>query len=180
MSLSKKVRFEVFKRDGFQCAYCGNTPPKVVLEVDHVTPKSRGGDDNLHNLLTACFDCNRGKRDVPLDQIPPPLRENFEALKEREQQLREYSLYLTSVEHRFASDIDEISRLFESCYPEWSFVERFKHTTLRRFLQDLSKHEIMEALRISISKFPQNNEADRNNAIRYMCGICWKKIKSEQ
>ena len=34
--MSKKMRFDVFKRDGFQCQYCGSTPPSVVLEVDHI------------------------------------------------------------------------------------------------------------------------------------------------
>ena len=51
MSLTKKIRFEVFKRDGFQCGYCGNTPPKVVLEVDHIEPISKGGKDDMNNLL---------------------------------------------------------------------------------------------------------------------------------
>ncbi len=30
--LSKKMRFDVFKRDGFQCQYCGAMPPNIVLE----------------------------------------------------------------------------------------------------------------------------------------------------
>ena len=37
-SLSKKIRFEVFKRDKFTCQYCGKTAPNVVLEVDHIEP----------------------------------------------------------------------------------------------------------------------------------------------
>ena len=45
MPISKKLRFEVFKRDGFQCAYCGKTPPEVSLEVDHIQPKSKKGKD---------------------------------------------------------------------------------------------------------------------------------------
>lgn len=36
--ISKKLRFEVFKRDGFRCAYCGKFPPAVILEVDHIEP----------------------------------------------------------------------------------------------------------------------------------------------
>lgn len=42
MSISKKIRFEVFKRDHFRCCYCGSAPPSVILEVDHIDPKSKG------------------------------------------------------------------------------------------------------------------------------------------
>jgi 5-methylcytosine-specific restriction endonuclease McrA len=41
--------------------------PDVVLEVDHVVPRSRGGTDDPDNLITSCQDCNRGKAGVPLD-----------------------------------------------------------------------------------------------------------------
>ena len=50
MSISKKIRFEVFKRDGFTCQYCGNTPPNVILEVDHIEPKSKNGKDDINNV----------------------------------------------------------------------------------------------------------------------------------
>lgn len=64
--LSKKIRFEVFKRDKFTCAYCGRKAPDVILEVDHIIPVAKGGDNNITNLITSCIDCNRGKRDIPL------------------------------------------------------------------------------------------------------------------
>lgn len=59
-----KLRFEVFRRDKFVCQYCGACGPNVILEVDHVIPVSRGGTDDIDNLKTACFDCNRGKGDT--------------------------------------------------------------------------------------------------------------------
>ena len=31
MSISKKIRFEVFKRDHFRCCYCGSAPPSVIF-----------------------------------------------------------------------------------------------------------------------------------------------------
>lgn len=62
MSVSKKTRFEVFERDSFTCQYCGRFAPDVVLEVDHILARAKGGTDDPENLITACFDCNRGKR----------------------------------------------------------------------------------------------------------------------
>ena len=69
-SLSKKTRFEVFKRDGFICQYCGNSPPAVILEIDHIKPFKAGGSNEIDNLLTSCFDCNRGKGANTLEISP--------------------------------------------------------------------------------------------------------------
>lgn len=52
-------RAAVFRRDGYQCVYCGDyTEP---LECDHVIPVSRGGETSMENLVTACRPCNREK-----------------------------------------------------------------------------------------------------------------------
>jgi uncharacterized protein YozE (UPF0346 family) len=64
-SVSLRLRFEVLRRDGFKCRYCGARPPDCVLEVDHVIPHSLGGKCAEENLATACFECNRGKADTP-------------------------------------------------------------------------------------------------------------------
>jgi hypothetical protein len=55
-------RWHVLERDGFTCRYCGQSAPEVRLEVDHVLPRSRGGGDELDNLVTACWSCNQGKK----------------------------------------------------------------------------------------------------------------------
>ena len=62
--ISPTLRFEILQRDKHRCGYCGQgVSENVVLEVDHIIPKSRGGTNAKTNLLTACLDCNRGKRD---------------------------------------------------------------------------------------------------------------------
>jgi hypothetical protein len=71
MPINRRVRFEVFKRDGFACRYCGRKAPDVALEVDHIRPRSKGGDDGMRNLRTACYDCNAGKSNVPLESYSP-------------------------------------------------------------------------------------------------------------
>ena len=63
-----KLRFEIFKRDDFKCVYCGRGAKEVVLEIDHVNPCALGGNSNIENLVTACKDCNIGKRDFLLNE----------------------------------------------------------------------------------------------------------------
>ena len=88
--VGKKVRFEVFKRDGFKCQYCGRSAPDVVLHVDHINPKSRGGKNDLVNLITSCADCNLGKGARPLDDASTvdKQRRQLQELNERRLQLQ--------------------------------------------------------------------------------------------
>jgi len=87
--LSKKIRFEVFKRDSFTCQYCGKSAPNVVLHVDHITPVSKDGDNDITNLITACFDCNMGKKDRELsdDAVVQKRKKQLDELQERREQL---------------------------------------------------------------------------------------------
>lgn len=61
MTIGSRMRFEILKRDGYTCQYCGRKPPEIVLELDHIKPRSAGGEDVPENLIVACRDCNRGK-----------------------------------------------------------------------------------------------------------------------
>ncbi|MBR1091021.1 HNH endonuclease [Bradyrhizobium manausense] len=61
ITVSKKLRFEVFKRDSFTCQYCGQKAPEVILQCDHIDPVAEGGTNDILNLITSCFDCNSGK-----------------------------------------------------------------------------------------------------------------------
>jgi hypothetical protein len=176
MAISKKIRFEVFKRDGFQCCYCGKTPPEVILEIDHIDPKSKGGKDSINNLLTACFACNRGKRDVPLDKLPPQLSENLEILKLKEEQLKEYRKFAKKVETRIKADMNEVDEVYQAAIPGFRLSDEFKNVSLKRFIKALPLHEIIEAMEISTSKFPNNGR----RIIKYFCGICWRKIKGSE
>ncbi len=67
MSVSKRTRFEVLRRDNHTCRYCGASAPDVKLQVDHVVPATLGGTDDPTNLVAACVDCNAGKSSVPAD-----------------------------------------------------------------------------------------------------------------
>lgn len=64
--VTKQLRFEILKRDGFRCIYCGRSSNETALQVDHIWPTNRGGETRLGNLVTACADCNSGKGALPL------------------------------------------------------------------------------------------------------------------
>lgn len=68
----------MLNRDAYTCAYCGD----VANEVDHVYPKSKGGEDTLDNLVAACRRCNILKKDktdtVFLAQASTPPAFSFE------------------------------------------------------------------------------------------------------
>lgn len=59
--ISKRLRFEVLRRDNHTCRYCGALATETKLVVDHVIPVSLGGSTDPSNLAAACEDCNIGK-----------------------------------------------------------------------------------------------------------------------
>lgn len=68
-AISRRLRFEILKRDGFRCVYCGADASTVQLHADHVHPRILGGQTVASNLVTACGPCNGGKWAIPLDEI---------------------------------------------------------------------------------------------------------------
>jgi 5-methylcytosine-specific restriction endonuclease McrA len=57
------TRNNIFLRDGNRCQYCGDSYPTRELNVDHVTPTSRGGKTVWENVVCCCLDCNELKGD---------------------------------------------------------------------------------------------------------------------
>lgn len=74
VKLWKSICKSVFVRDNYTCTYCGQIGGK--LEADHILAVSKGGNNELSNLTTACRRCNRRKRDKSAEQ--------FRAILERE------------------------------------------------------------------------------------------------
>lgn len=172
IALQKKTRFEVFKRDGFKCQYCGNCPPNVVLQVDHINPVANGGENDIDNLITACFDCNSGKSDRLLGDIPQAINEKLEVLKEKESQLKEFNKYIKKIKDRMNKHVQRIDDIFSMYFPDRCFSETFKASVRNNFLSVLPLHEVEDAIEIACLK---GLNADKT--IRYFCGICWNKIK---
>ena len=61
-------RQNIFRRDKYKCVYCGEKT-KNKLTIDHVTPKSKGGNNTWQNLVTCCKSCNIKKDDKTLEEV---------------------------------------------------------------------------------------------------------------
>ena len=72
-AVQRKIsRRALFARDGWRCVYCGTTSGRLTL--DHVVPRSRGGDSVWENVVTSCAPCNLRKGNRTLEESGLQLR----------------------------------------------------------------------------------------------------------
>jgi len=79
------TRRTVLARDNYICQYCGEVYTKAELTMDHVVPRSRGGEHAWENVVTACLRCNQRKGDhtpeeVSMSPLSKPMRPRYIAL----------------------------------------------------------------------------------------------------
>jgi hypothetical protein len=172
--LKKSVRFEVFKRDGFICQYCGAHPPAVILHVDHIHPVAEGGTDDIDNLITACEPCNLGKSARLLQDIPKTLKDRAAEIEELERQIEGYNAVLTARAQRLEDETWRIAGVLEND-PSIDSYRRSDLASIKRFLELLPFIEVLDAAEIAASK-----PYTQRSAFKYFCGICWRKIREEQ
>ena len=173
-SLTKKLRFEIFKRDGFKCQYCGNTINESVLEVDHIVPVAEGGSNDEENLITSCFDCNRGKGARDLGVAPISVAEKAEKLKEKESQLKEFKRIQKSIKRRLAREAESIEETFNDFFPDCSFSDHFRQS-VKSFLEKLVFCEVESAMELACTRM-----GTAEAATKYFCGICWRKVRGDE
>jgi len=153
-SLSKKIRFEVFKRDSFTCQYCGSKAPDVILEVDHLHPVSEGGNNEILNLITSCFECNRGKSKTLLsDQsLLTKQRQQIEELNLRRQQLEmmlEWKNEILSLQdYEFNSLVEYISEAGDGFE-----LTEYGEGLIRKLLKTHGYEKSLNALEISFNQY---------------------------
>lgn len=169
--VSTRSRFEVFKRDGFVCQYCGGNPPSVILHVDHIVPVSKGGENEMDNYITACDKCNLGKSNIPLTNIPKSLKEKSLEVAEREAQIKGYYDILEAKRERIDEQTWIIACVLDSDAQSGFNKGWFKSITM--FIEKLGYHESLDAMEVASSKIKNNHYA-----FKYFCGICWSKIKN--
>lgn len=170
--MSKKLRFDVFKRDSFTCQYCGSHPPKVVLHVDHINPVANRGTNNIDNLITSCECCNQGKGARLLSDIPQSLKDKAAYMADREEQIKGYNDVLMQKMSRINDESWDVAAALEG----EEFIENYSKAgleSIRRFLEKLPFAEVLMAAKSANAKFSYGG----SRQFKYFCGICWGKVR---
>lgn len=190
MAVSKRLRFEVLRRDNHTCRYCGGSAPNVMLTVDHVVPVTLGGSDDPTNLVAACVDCNGGKSSVPADA---PLIGDVSADAMRwaiaMARAAEIDRQKRSDDDMFAADFANlIGAIIQSdpdekmyCMPNLGApcvggAPGFKRTVLQFRDSGLDLDDLEYAIKVAGS----NRAISDQHNWKYFCGICWRMVEDRQ
>ncbi|MCC6475010.1 MAG: HNH endonuclease [Burkholderiales bacterium] len=171
-SISKRIRFDVFKRDGFACTYCGAHPPAVVLHVDHVLALAEGGGNEIDNLVTACAPCNLGKGARNLKVVPQTLAEKAALVAEQDEQLRGYQQVMEEKRQRIDEEVWRVADALQPGSPT-NGMRRDWLQSIRMFVGKLGVHEVLDA---ADQAYHRGLHSDRRTFL-YFCSICWARVK---
>lgn len=169
MAVSKRLRYEIFKRDQHKCRYCGNGPPDVVLTIDHVVPVSLGGSDDPTNLVTACRGCNGGKTSSNPD-APLVKSVSDDALR--------WAQAMRQAADEIAGHDDEIEDILEAVRDAWKpyYLPADWAASVVTFIKaGLCREDLLAMVRVAYSK-----RGIGRNRWAYFCGCCWTRIRQYQ
>lgn len=182
--ISKKTRFEVFKRDSFACQYCGRSAPDVILHLDHIQPVSKDGDESILNYLTACKDCNAGKGACLISDNSEitKQKQQLDELQERREQIEmmlEWRDGLKSLDR----DTTQIAvDAFDEITPGWSVNEN-GHKDLQKLIKKFGLQDVLEAIDTAAEQYIELNKNSNatsesvDTAFAKLGGIC--RLKSQ-
>lgn len=178
--LSKKIRFEVFKRDKFTCQYCGRMSPDVILEVDHIEPVAEGGDNEITNLITSCRDCNRGKGKTRISDSKAISfqQEALKDLAEKKEQLEmiaEWKKELLDYDNMAVNMLTEYFEQLTGCD-----VNDNGRKEIGIWLKRFSADKIMDAMEKSVKSYCKEFSYDEIvMAFSKIPGVCINRSKGD-
>lgn len=182
MAVSKRLRYEIFRRDNFQCRYCGAKPPDTELRPDHVIPRALGGKDEPENLVAACVDCNAGKSSVPSDtSLVEDVRQD--ALR----WARALSIATTGARVERA-ERNERREAFYRTWADWNYESggkryligplpaEWKESVDAFWRAGLDQEDLGDAVDIAMRR----SRIRAESLFKYFCGICWRMIQDRR
>jgi len=153
-AVSKRTRFEVFKRDKFTCQYCGRAAPSIVLQIDHIHPVAKDGDNDILNLVTSCQECNAGKSDKTLsdDSAIQKRKRQLDDLQERREQIDMMVEWQASLIDLDILATEECCALWARLVTPYAATETGK-AALGKLVRKYGLGEICDCMRISVSQY---------------------------
>lgn len=170
MAVSKRLRFEILRRDNNTCRYCGRKAPEVEITIDHVLPQALGGDDSAGNLVACCWECNNGKTSIAPGS---PLVEqvNEDAIR--------WSAAMQAAIAKAEEDHEAVTVYREKFLEAWNDYKRPAEldenwrVSLETFrTRGLPIEMLIDAAHRAMAK----SNIGLGTKFRYMCGIAWAKI----
>lgn len=178
--LSKRIRFEVFKRDNFTCQYCGAKAPEAILEVDHIKSVKDDGTNDIMNLITSCFDCNRGKssKNISDNSMIEKQRKQIEELNIKRQQLEmmlEWKDGLNNIEDQ---KVDMIFDYINSLSLNYVLLSECK-LEIKQWVKKYSYSAIEDSIEIAFDKYFNNTDGSLTNTFNKIGAILHVKNMPE-
>lgn len=178
MAVSKRLRYEILRRDNHACRYCGASAPTARLTIDHVVPQTLGGSDDPTNLVTACIDCNAGKSSV---QPGADLVHDVAADALRWANAMKRAAFIAAMDR---DERDSMLADFDALWSKWtvtstgSAIPRPSNwaSSIEQFdASGLEYDDLADAVTITM-----NADVDLDQRWRYFCGVAWKKLRTQQ
>lgn len=170
MAVSKRLRFEVMKRDGHTCRYCGTSAADgAKLTIDHVRPSALGGGDEPSNLVTACVDCNAGKSSTsPDEQVVEDVA--LDALRWSK------AVKAASTDRkRYRRKVVTAQKAVAAIWPHNSLPTDWTASVERFVTAGLDKDDLEFFMTKAIG-----GGRSYDHAWRYFCKVCWVEITALQ
>lgn len=183
MAVSRRLRFEILRRDGHTCRYCGASAPDVKLTVDHVIPVALGGGDEPNNLVTACKPCNDGKSSTNPDS---PLVEDVDATALLFARAMEKAAQARKVD---VARLDHTQWEFDKAWSRWRWNKTADNpdgevlprdtnwrASIERFVA--AGLDLNDLERFVVAAMESNVYCDKT--WRYFCKCCWNEVTERQ
>ncbi|MGW7617353.1 HNH endonuclease [Streptomyces antimycoticus] len=181
MAVSKRLRYEILRRDNHTCRYCGATAPDAPLRIDHVTPVALGGNDDPGNLVTACQDCNSGKTSSTVDSATvadvaddalrwaAAMKQAADNLLEGEKPKLAYRSAFLAEWERWGVGKGEARKAIDLPADWKASIERFRVAGLpSQMWGDIVDTSMGNTKVLEVNKF------------KYCCGIAWNQVTAMQ
>jgi hypothetical protein len=185
-SMGKKLRFEVFKRDGFACQYCGRSAPEAILHVDHIIPVADGGGNDVTNHISACEACNLGKGATPLadDSVVSKQRAQMAQLQARREIIEMMAQWRRELDTMRESEIQHAEEYFLEL--SGCGLSESGRRSLRQHIRKFGFPETLEGISIACEQYIKRgadgtpNKGTIELAWNKVGGICYVRSQRQE